>query len=83
MASAAQLNAAPRGASWRVSRDGSSVAAVVVRHEGGEVVVAADLAAGAAPAVLHRFGTLEAAEEFVSDLIASFSYLGCDVGPTT
>jgi hypothetical protein len=51
---------------------------VALRHEGSDVVVAADLAA--APAVQpHRFGTLQAAEAFVGDLIASFAYLGCDV----
>ena len=59
-------------------RDGAPVAVVALRHEGGDVVVAADLAA--APAVRpHRFETLQAAEAFVGDLIASFAYLGCDV----
>ena len=37
MASAAQIAAAPSGASWTVSRDGESVAVVAVRHEGGGV----------------------------------------------
>jgi hypothetical protein len=79
MASAAQLTVAPVGASWRVSREGSSVAVVSVRHEGGSVVVAADLSAtGAAAVIPHRFETLQAAEAFVNDLITSFSYLGCD-----
>ena len=83
MASAAQLTAAPFGASWRVSRDGASVAVVAVRHEGDRVIVAAKLAAaGSAAAVPHGFETLHAAEAFANDLIASFSYLGCDVTPT-
>jgi hypothetical protein len=54
---------------------------VALRHEGGAVVVAADLAA--APAGLsHRFHSLQSAEAFVGDLIASFAYLGCDVAAT-
>jgi Lipoprotein LpqB beta-propeller domain len=78
MTSAAQALAASRDSSWRVSRDGVQVAVVALRHEGGDVVVAADLAA--APAARpHRFDTLQAAEAFVGDLIASFAYLGCDV----
>jgi hypothetical protein len=82
MASAAQLTDSPEGASWSVTRDGAPIAVVAVRHEGGNVVVAAELAApGAARAVPHRFQTLQAAETYVNDLIASFSYLGCDVGP--
>jgi hypothetical protein len=68
--------------SWRVSRDGAPVAVVAVRHEGGDVVVATDL--GGNPdsnAMIDpcRFPSLQAAEAFVADLIASFSYLGCDV----
>ena len=78
MTSAAQPLPASRDSSWRVSRDGAPVAVVALRREGGDVVVAADLAA--APAVRpHRFETLQAAEAFVGDLIASFAYLGCDV----
>jgi len=80
MASAAQIAAAPSGASWTVSRDGESVAVVAVRHEGGGVVVKADLAAaGAGWAGEHHFDTVQGAEEYVGDLIASFTYLGCDV----
>ena len=70
---------APRDSSWRVSRDGAPVAVVALRHEENGVVVAADLAAAPAGALPHRFETLRAAEAFVSDLIASFAYLGCDV----
>ena len=78
MTSAAQALPASRHSSWRVSRDGVAVAVVALRREGGDVVVAADLAA--APAARpHRFETMQAAEAFVSDLIASFAYLGCDV----
>ena len=79
MASAAQPLPAPTDSSWRVSRYGAPVAVVAIRHEGGAVVVEADLAAGQAGARPHRFATLQAAEAFVSDLIASFAYLGCDV----
>ena len=62
-----------------MSRDGAPVAAVALRHEGGAVVVTADLAAAQAGGRRHRFETLQAAEAFVSDLIASFACLGCDV----
>ena len=51
---------------------------MALRHDGGDVVVAADLAAATAVRP-HRFETLQAAEAFVGDLIASFAYLGCDV----
>jgi hypothetical protein len=64
------------GSRWRVSRNGDAVATVAVRHEGGDVVVAADLGGRTCP---HRFPSLRAAEAFVADLIASFSYLGCEV----
>jgi hypothetical protein len=54
---------------------------VALRHEGGGFVVATDLAA--APArVPHSFHSLQSAEAFVGDLIASFAYLGCDVAAT-
>ena len=79
MTSAPQPFAAPIRSSWRVSRDGVAVAAVALRHEGSGVIVAADLAASPAGARPHRFDTLQAAEAFVSDLIASFACLGCDV----
>jgi hypothetical protein len=52
---------------------------VALRHEGSGVVVAADLAATPAGTRPHCFETLQAAEAFVSDLIASFTCLGCDV----
>jgi hypothetical protein len=79
MTSAAQPQPASTASSWRVSRDGATVATVALCHEGDGVVVAADLAAGPAGARPHRFETLQAAEVFVGDLIDSFAYLGCDV----
>src|SRR5690349_9528573 len=76
MASAAQPIPAPLRSSWRVSRDGLTVAVVTLRNERGAVVVNANLADGSRT---HRFESLSAADAFVGDLIASFSYLGCDV----
>lgn len=81
MHSAVQPSTADAASSWRVSRDGAPVAVVAVRHEGGNVVVATELdedvsSTGIAPC---RFGSLQAAEAFIADLMTSFSYLGCDV----
>jgi hypothetical protein len=76
MASAAQTIPAPLGSSWRVSRDGQTVAVVTLRNERADVVVNATLADGSRT---HRFESVSAADVFVGDLIASFSYLGCDV----
>lgn len=67
-------------ASWQVTRDGAPVAVVALRREGGDVVVDTDVRNDKASEVDPcRFASLEAADAFVSDLIASFSYLGCDV----
>lgn len=67
-------------ASWRVSREGVPVASVAIRREGGDIVVATELtAAGTSSVDPCRFSTLDAADAFVNDLIASFSYLGCEV----
>lgn len=77
MQSAAHL-ADTKAGSWRVSRQGVPVALVGVRHERGKVVVAADLD-GVAATQPYRFGSVEDADAFVGDLIASFAYLGCDV----
>jgi len=67
-------------ATWRVSRDGAPVASVAISREGGDVVVATDLVQEGATAVAPcRFASLEAADAFVNDLMASFAYLGCDV----
>jgi hypothetical protein len=78
MTSAAHPVPVGNDSTWRVSRDGVAVAVVALRHEGDDVVVAADLTAAAAVRP-HRFDTLQAADAFLSDLIASFAYLGCDV----
>jgi hypothetical protein len=72
-----QVQAPPNG-SWRVSREGAQVAVVEVRHEGGNVLVSTELNGSRARAP-YSFASLEAAETFVNDLIASFAYLGCDV----
>jgi hypothetical protein len=74
----AQIAHATTTSAWRVSRDGSPVAVVDLREEGGNVVVAAEVE-GAAKAKPYRFASFEAADAFVRDLIASFAYLGCDV----
>jgi len=66
--------------SWHVTRDGEPVASVAIRREGGQVVVNTTLKGDAAAELDPcRFQSLQAADAFVSDLIASFSYLGCDV----
>ena len=49
---------------------------VAVRQEHGEVVVSvAETSNTEKP---YRFDTLQAADAFLSDLMTSFSYLGCD-----
>ena len=81
MQAAAHLGNEAIGSSWRVSRDGNDIALVEVRHEGGGVVVSAELGGEGAPkrTCPNQFPTLRAAEAFINDLIASFSYLGCEV----
>jgi hypothetical protein len=76
MEPAASLSPVSRDASWRISRDGDVVALVDVRHEGGSVVVSAGPAGGPKP---YSFASLQAADAFTSDLLASFAYLGCEV----
>ena len=76
MASAARPVSAPVLSSWHVTRDGVTVADVVLRREVGGVAVTASIAGGSR---LHRFDSLQAADTFVGDLIPSFCYLGCDV----
>jgi len=76
MQTAASLNESVHDVSWRVSREGSVVALVDIRHEGGSVVVSAG--PEDSPKV-HNFPSLQAADAFTSDLLASFAYLGCDV----
>jgi hypothetical protein len=76
MSSAPDL-ASARAASWRVTRDGDVVALVSLTHEQGGVVVSA----GPNPAAAkpYRFDTVGEADTFVADIVASFSYLGCEV----
>jgi hypothetical protein len=67
--------------SWRVSREGVVVAAVDVRQDGGDVVVEAGPDGLSTPKA-YRFPTLQAADSFLSDLMATFAYLGCEVART-
>jgi hypothetical protein len=66
--------------SWRITREGTDVATVAVRQEQGEVVVVAGTSSTEKP---YRFGSLQAADAFLSDLMTSFSYLGCDIASST
>ena len=59
---------------WRVMREGALVANVALRHEHGAVVVSTEQRS-------YDFATMEAADSFVTDLMTSFAYLGCDVTP--
>jgi hypothetical protein len=69
---------APIAGAWSVSREGTPVASVVVAEEGGSVVVSATISGkkqgNRDP---YRFDSLETADAFVRDLLASFTYLGC------
>jgi hypothetical protein len=69
---------APAGGSWHITREGARVATVGLREERGKVVVATDIE-GAKDKKPYRFSTIEAANEFITDLMTSFAYLGCDV----
>jgi hypothetical protein len=80
MQTAAALDASLES-SWTVSREGSVVAAVDVRQEGGDVVVLAGSPEGSSGKP-YRFPTLQAADSFLTDLMASFAYLGCEVART-
>ena len=80
MSAAVQLDVS-HDARWRITRDGDLVATVAVRQEHGETVVSAS-ASSSGRGRPYRFDTLEAADAFVSDLMTSFSYLGCDISPT-
>lgn len=77
MSTASHLTPAIAEAHWQVSKDGAPVAAVALRHDGEDVVVETGVNGSASMA--PRFATRKAAYEFVVDLIASFTYLGCDV----
>jgi hypothetical protein len=82
MQSAAHLADDPtQQSSWHISRNGDQVAVVDVRRDGGDVLVAAELGGDGSSgrSCPNRFSSASAAEAFIADLIASFSYLGCDV----
>ncbi len=69
-------------ASWQVQRDGAPFASVVTRADESGVVVATQVFGGESDAERirpYRFPDLAAAETFVSDLVATFAYLGCQV----
>jgi len=76
MESAAHQIREPIASAWRVSREGEPIAAVDVHESGGNVVVSATVGGNARP---YRFDSVEDADTFVRDLVASFAYLGCDV----
>ena len=81
METAALLNDRPT-ATWQVLRDGAPLASVVTRSDGSGIIVATQIYGEASDADRirpHRFPDLDAAELFVRDLVASFSYLGCQV----
>jgi hypothetical protein len=61
---------------WRVLREGSEVAAIDLREEGGTVVVTTTVNGEKKP---HRFPSLAVADGFLRDLTTSFAYLGCEV----
>ena len=69
-------------ARWRVQRDGEPFATVATHRDGAGVVVSTQLFGedGDVDRVRpYRFPDLNAADAFVRDLVASFSYLGCQV----
>jgi hypothetical protein len=76
MESAAHQIHEPIASAWRVSREGEPIATVDVHENGGNVVVSTTVGGSAKP---YRFDSVEAADTFVRDLVASFAYLGCDV----
>jgi hypothetical protein len=78
MSAAIQL-AVDHDASWRITREGTDVATIDVRQEQGEVVILAGTSTAERP---YRFPTLQEADAFLSDLMTSFSYLGCDIAAT-
>ena len=75
-ATVAHVNAST-DSSWVVSREGATVAAVDIREDGGQFVVAAGPERESAKP--YRFPTLQAADAFLTDLMTSFAYLGCEV----
>jgi hypothetical protein len=77
MSAAIQLETA-HDASWRITRDGDHVTTIAVRQQQGETIVSAT-ADSTGPSRPYRFDSLQAADAFLSDLMTSFSYLGCDI----
>jgi hypothetical protein len=75
MSTAIEL-AVEQDATWTITREGADVATVAVRQEHGEVVIVAATPTAEKP---YRFDSLQAADAFLSDLMTSFSYLGCDI----
>ena len=81
MAAAAPLDDRVTG-EWRIQRDGTPVATVATYRDDAGVVVSTQLFGDGGDADRIRpcsFQDLKAADSFVRDLIASFSYLGCHV----
>ena len=69
-------------ATWKVSSDGAPVAHVASQRDGAGVLVTAQFFgsdAGAERIRPYRFDDARAADAFVGELVASFSYLGCHV----
>ncbi len=67
---------------WHVLSDGSPLANVSSFRDGAGFVVTTRVFGGdTEPERIrpHRFDDAEAADAFVHDLVASFSYLGCQV----
>jgi hypothetical protein len=67
---------------WKVMRDGAHVASVTTRPDGAGIVVATQMHGEASDAERtrpYRFTDRDAADAFVRDLVASFSYLGCQI----
>ena len=69
---------------WHVTRDGVQVASVTTRHDGAGFVVATEIHGEESDAERirpYRFADRDAADAFVRELVASFTYLGCQVAP--
>ncbi len=67
---------------WRIQRDGVPFATVATHRDDVGVVVSTQLFGDGGDAGRirpYRFPNLNAADVFVRDLTASFSYLGCQV----
>ena len=63
-------------------RDGAHVASVTARPDGAGIVVSTQMHGEESDAERirpYRFPDRDAADAFVRDLVASFSYLGCQI----